>query len=173
MFQSILLCTHGTQGARAAERLVFEQLAVVRPQTKIVVLTVIDQDLQNMTGDDRLNSSASNAPHLNQAQQQVGKVIEEEWERIRNSYPRSDTAKFHHPVGPLEETMAKAARVLGCDCIVIGPQRQSRRLLKLQMDQGQRSRLDNGKLHPLLPCPLLVAPALDERNERSWIPTQL
>ena len=158
MFDSILLCTHGTEGARKAETLVFDDLCEKSSDLKVTVLTIIDQDWQSMTGDDWLNSSKTQATFLNYVEQQLGEEIKEDWQRIRSRFPASERAEFTSIVGPLEESIAGVAAKFECDLIVIGAHRESRRLFNLKMEKGLRARLKNAKLHPLLPCPLLIAP---------------
>ncbi len=158
MFKSILLCTHGTAGAQNAEQLVFHELAGKSEDISIIVLTIIDEDWRSMTGDDWLNSSKTHATFLNHVEGQLGEEIEEDWQRIRNKYPASTNADFIKVVGPLEETIAREAAKRQCDLIVIGPHRETKRFFNLKMEKGLRARMTNAKLHPLLPCPLLIAP---------------
>ncbi|MEA2115990.1 MAG: universal stress protein [Thermodesulfobacteriota bacterium] len=164
MFTSLLLCTHGTAGGRHAERLVFDELCVKNPDLQITVLTIIDQDWQDMTGDDWLNSSKTHTTFLDHVQRQMQEENEEDWQRIREKYPAAARATFAGVVGPIEETIAREAKKRKCDLIVIGPYRESRRLFNLKMEKGLRSRIDTAKLHSILPCPLLIAPPLDQTD---------
>lgn len=161
MFTSLLLCTHGTQGARQAEQLVFAELCLKSKDVQVTVLTIIDQDWQAMTGDDWLNSSKTHTTFLDHVEQQMQEENEEDWQRIRSHYPAASGATFVGKVGPIEETMVREAKKRKCDLIVIGPHLESRRLFNLKMEKGLRSRIDTLKLHKILPCPLLVAPVGD------------
>ncbi|WP_457573669.1 universal stress protein [Desulfolithobacter sp.] len=158
MFTSLLLCTHGTDGARQAEQLVFDNLCTENPALVVTVLTIIDQDWRSMTGDDWLNSSKTHTTFLNYVENQMQKENEEDWQRIREQYPAAARAVFASVVGPIEQTIAAEARKRNCDLIVIGPYRESRRLFNLTMEKGLRSRIDALRLHKMLPCPMLVAP---------------
>ena len=158
MFTSLLLCTHGTAGAQLAEHLVFADLYAKNPDLEITVLTIIDQDWQSMTGDDWLNSSKTHTTFLDHVERQMQEENEEDWQRIKATYPNASKARFVGVVGPIEKTIAAQARKLNVDCIVIGPYRESRRLFNLKMEKGLRSRLDAQTLHRLIPCPLLIAP---------------
>ena len=158
MFRSLLLCTHGTDGAKQAERLVFADLFPKNPEISVTVLTIIDQDWQEMTGDDWLNSSHTHTTFLDHVQQQMQEENEEDWQRIKEQYPLAGKASFIGAVGPIEETIVTRARQKKCDLIVIGPHRESKRLFNLQMEKGLRSRINPVTLHKILPCPLLVAP---------------
>jgi len=161
MFTSLLLCSHGTPGARQAEHLVFDELCVRNPALHVTVLTIIDQDWQLMTGDDWLNSSKTHTTFLDHVQRQMQEENEEEWQRIRDTYPIAEKTLFAGVVGPIEETIAGQAEKRNVDLIVIGPYRESRRLFNLKMEKGLRSRIDTAKLHPILPCPLLIAPPVN------------
>jgi nucleotide-binding universal stress UspA family protein len=161
MFTSLLLFTHGTPGARQAERLVFDELCLKNPDLQVTVLTIIDQDWQLMTGDDWLNSSKTHTTFLDHVERQMREESEEQWQRIRKKYPNAERAAFVSVVGPIEETIAGEAGKRKADLIVIGPYRESRRLFNLKMEKGLRARIDTAKLHPILPCPLMIAPPVD------------
>jgi len=161
MFTSILLCTHGTAGAKQAERLVFAELLKKNPELRVTVLTIIDQDWQNMTGDDWLNSSKTHTTFLDHVEKQMREENEEDWQRIRDKYPSAAKAQFVGKVGAIEETIVSEAEKRECDLIVIGPYLKSRRLFNLKMEKGLKARIDAIKLHKLLPCPLLIAPVVD------------
>ncbi len=157
MFNHILLCTHGTEGAQKAEAFVFKQLDV-NSNLKVSVLTVLDEDWRKMTGDDWLNSSKTHAAFLDHVEEQVGEEIAEEWQRIRDSYPSAAQAVFIQRTGAIAETITRVAEELGCDLIVIGPYYQSKGFLSDHAGKGLRDTMKNKILHPLLPCPLLIAP---------------
>ena len=62
-------------------------------------------------------------------------------------------------VGGIEETIAEVAAKLGCDLIVIGPyNKKPNRLTSMVMEKGLADTIANKKLHPLLPCPVLIVP---------------
>ncbi len=157
MFTSLLLCTHGTAGAKQAEYLVFKELCAKNPDLQVTVLTIIDQDWQDMTGDDWLNSSKTHTTFLDHVERQMQEENEEDWQRIKEKYPAAAQATFVGEVGPIETTIAAVAGKRKTDLIVIGPYRKSRRLFNLKMEKGLRARIDTAKLHPILPCPLLIA----------------
>lgn len=157
MFNHILLCTHGTEGAQKAEAFVFKQSAII-PDLKVSVLTVLDEDWRGMTGDDWLNSSKTHAAFLDHVEEQVSEEIAEEWQRIKDSYPVALQANFLQRTGAIAETITKVAAELGCDLIVVGPCYVSKGFLAGQPRKGLRDTIKNKILHPLLPCPLLIAP---------------
>ncbi len=164
MFKTILLCTHGTPGAMHAERLVFSELYEEFPEIKIIVLSIIDEDWRDMTGDDWLNSSKTHTDFLNHVEQQMRDENEEDWQRIKKTHPAAAMASFISVVGPIEDMINSQARKLDCDLIVIGPWRKSRRLFNLKMEKGLRARIDPAKLQQDLPCPLLISNPLKPRK---------
>lgn len=156
MFKHILLCTHGSEGAQKAEAFVFKELAI-DAGLAVSVLTVLDEDWRLMTGDDWLNSSKTHTAFLDHVEEQVGEEIAEEWQRIRDSYPTASQAKFLQRTGSIAETITRVAEMLTCDLIVIGPYQKSKGFFT-HAEKGLRARMKNETLHPLLPCPLLIAP---------------
>lgn len=157
MFKHVLLCTHGTEGAKKAEVLVFQKLEA-DPKLKVSVLTVLDEDWREMTGDDWLNSSKTHTTFLDHVEDQMNEEIAEEWQRIKKTYPVAKQVEFFQSTGNIAETITKAARKLACDLIVIGPYCKSKKFSIHSTGMGLRARMKNQDLHPLLPCPLLIAP---------------
>ncbi|MDX1763706.1 MAG: universal stress protein [bacterium] len=151
MFEKILLCTHGTPGAERAEKLVFERFVDNGAGAHITVLTVINEDWKLMTGDDWLNSSRTRNDFRLHVARQVSAEIDEDWARLKKSYPPAAQAHFIKEVGPVEETIAETARSQGCDLIVIGPYQK-------KQGRGFKARIENKRFHHHLSCPLLVAP---------------
>jgi len=151
MFNNILLCTHGTPGAQIAEKLVFNKLLPESSNTMtITVLTIINEDWKWMLGDDWLNTSKTRNVFMTHVDDQLGREIETDWARIKDTFPAASAFKFMKTVGPVEATIAEVSRKLGCDLIVIGPYQK-------KQGKGFKARLKNKALHPLLPAPLLIA----------------
>ncbi len=157
MFTNILLCTHGTDGAKKAEAFVFEKLKA-DPKLNITVLTVLDEDWRQMTGDDWLNSSKTHTTFLDHVEAQMNEEIAEEWQRITAAYPIAEQAKFIQRTGNIAEAICQTAKELACDLIVIGPWQKSKKFSIHSTRVGLKATLKNKELHPLLPCPLLIAP---------------
>lgn len=159
MFEKILLCTHGSPGAQKAEELVFTELAEhVKPEN-VTVLTIIDADWSEMSTDDWLNTSTTRTTFKSYVQEQLGREIEADWQRIKDKYPFSEKARFSMVVGNIEETIAESAENLKSNLVVLGPRCiKPRRLFSVNMEPGLADHISNKKLHPLLPCPLLIAP---------------
>jgi nucleotide-binding universal stress UspA family protein len=159
MFTNILLCTHGSKGAQKAERYVFAEVRKQLPSARITVLTIIDKDWSSMSSDDWLNTSTTRTQFKDYVQEQLTREIEEDWTRIRAEYGLGDEYRFMNVVGGIEETIAEVAEKLGCDLIVLGPyHKKPRRLTSVVMAKGLADTISNKILHPLLPCPILIAP---------------
>ncbi len=157
MFHNILLCTHGTDGAQRAEQFIFKQMAA-DPELKVTLLTVLDEDWRLMTGDDWLNSSKTQTTFLDHVEEEASSEIAEEWQRIKKQYPQAEQATFLQRTGGIAETITGVAQELGCDLIVIGPTKEKKGFLRGGNEKGLKATMKNTQLHPLLPCPLLVAP---------------
>ncbi|MEA3467808.1 MAG: universal stress protein [Thermodesulfobacteriota bacterium] len=157
MFNHVLLCTHGTDGARKAEAFIFEQLEA-DPHLKVTVLTVLDEDWREMTGDDWLNSSKTHTTFLDHVENQMNEEIAEEWQRIKKTYPAAEQVDFLQRTGSIAGTITKVAKELGCDLITIGPYGKKKKFSIYATGMGLKARMENQELHPLLPCPLLIAP---------------
>ena len=151
MFQHILLCTHGTPGARQAEALVFETLLPMFPDAKITVLTVFNQDWDLMTGDDWLNTSTTRNTFRSHVETQLARETEAHWETIRERYPVASQHRFMHVFGPVEETLAEVARKRNCDLVVMGAWQK-------KMAKGFKHRIKPDKLHPAMAVPMMIAP---------------
>ncbi len=157
MFTSILLCSHGSEGAQKAEKYVFEKLIPSFPDAEITLLTIIDKDWSTMSSDDWLNTSTTRTVFKDYVQEQLGREIDEDWNRIRKIYPTSQAARFMKVVGGIEETVAEVAAKLHCDLVVLGGiNKKPMRLLSVTMHKGLAATISNDVLHPLLPCPLMV-----------------
>lgn len=157
MFNHILLCTHGSEGARCAERFAFQKMEA-DPDLKVSVLTVLDEDWRSMTGDDWLNSSKTHATFLDHVQDQVSEEIVQEWDRIRNAYPHASGVEFIQRTGKIAEIITGVAGENRCDAIAIGPCRKKKGLFSTPPSKGLRDTLKNKEFHRLLPCPLIVVP---------------
>ena len=159
MFNHLLLCTHGTPGARRAENFFFNTLWPGFPEARATVLTVVNQDWNVMVGDDWLNSSATRNAFRNHVDRQLADEIEEDWQRLRDTHDLASRCGFKRIFGPVEATIVEVAQHLSCDLIVIGPYQQ-------KQGKGFKHRLQNKVLHPLLHIPLMVAPGdRDGKND--------
>lgn len=159
MYKNILLCTHGSQGAQKAEEYVFTKLMPGFPGATISVLTIIDKDWAEMSTDDWLNTSTTRTQFKDYVDEQLGREIGADWQRIKESYPQAEQVSFYKVVGGIEETIVELAEKIDSDLIVVGPYfKKPKRLFSTRMTPGLADTLDNKKLHPILPCPLVIVP---------------
>lgn len=157
MFTNILLCTHGSEGAKLAEKYVFETMLVQVPDAQLTILTIVDKDWSVMTGDDWLNSSGTRNRFIDYVDEQLGREVAEDWERIRTTYTVPKNVRFMKVAGDIEETIAEVAEELHSELVVLGGfMKKPFRLTSVKMTPGLAARISNEKLHPLLPCPLLT-----------------
>lgn len=159
MFSRILLCTHGSAGAQKAEEYVFTQLVPAFPQARLTVLTIIDKDWSMMSSDDWLNTSTTRTQFKDYVEEQLGREIDVDWQRIKATYSLAESARFIKVVGEIEATIAEVAGSTESQLVVIGAfNKKPKRLFSVDMAPGLAATLVNEKLHPLLPCPLLTIP---------------
>jgi len=159
MFTKILLCTHGSAGAQKAEDYVFTHLLPKSSSAELTVLTIIDKDWSSMSTDDWLNTSTTRTQFKDYVEEQLGREIAEDWQRIKDKYPLAEQAKFIKVAGDIEETIAEVAEKLNSELIILGAyHKKPSRLFSIKMTPGLAATLSNVKLHPLLPCPLLTVP---------------
>jgi nucleotide-binding universal stress UspA family protein len=159
MFTKILLCTHGSAGAQKAEEYLFTKLLPKSGTVELTVLTIIDKDWSSMSTDDWLNTSTTRTQFKDYVEEQLGREIAEDWQRIKDTYPLAERAKFIKVAGNIEETIAEVAEKLQSDIIILGAyNKKPSRLFSVKMTPGLAATLSNTKLHPLLPCPILTVP---------------
>lgn len=149
-YTKILLASHNTPGARAAER---AALAIAADSGATIDHLVVVPDLwKGMTGDDWLNNAAT--------QQQYGSYVEAELQRELQEHSRQleqqVTARgvdYHCRVEQGEPDRVVAAIIADgdYDLVVMGGRRP-------KGVDGLRSRMLTERLHQLHHAPLLVIP---------------
>ncbi|WP_264982384.1 universal stress protein [Pseudodesulfovibrio portus] len=144
----ILLATHGTPGARKAERLARQWADAYG--AKVTVLSIINEAWGDMTCDDWLNTSTTRNNFGSYVAGEIAKEIDAVWNRVRTDFEGVDI-DFLSKGGKLEEVLAEAAEKTGADVAIMGTWQ------KVQAP-GFKDRFENKRLHPQMPCPLVVAP---------------
>ncbi len=144
----ILLATHGTPGARKAEALARQWAK--RYGAKVTVLSIINEGWGDMTCDDWLNTSTTRNRFGSYVAEEIAKEIDAVWTRVREEFDGVEL-DFLSKGGKLEDVLAEAAEKVAPDVAVMGTWQ------KVQAP-GFRDRFENKRLHPLMPCPLVVAP---------------
>lgn len=148
-FRHILLASHDTPGARAAERLA---LSILTSGGHLRQLYVVPDLWKGMLGDDWLNNAAT--------QDRFGRYLEQELEeesrRARKrleaeAHQRGLEYSFVRVLGKPAESLLAQAQEQTPDLVVIGAPRP-------KGIPGLRSRMDLKILLPALRLPLLIAP---------------
>ncbi|MBM3571460.1 MAG: universal stress protein [Alphaproteobacteria bacterium] len=150
--RALLLASHGTAGARAAERLAFELCA---PDGRVHHLVVIPEFWKGMLGDDWLNNAAV---HL-----RFGRYVESQLEREIVAHAADVEAQAKRGgvgysgevrLGQPAECLAAVAATGDYGLVIIGSPRP-------RGTPGYRSRLRVETLTKALKAPLLIAPHPD------------
>lgn len=149
LFRNILLASHGTDGARAAERLAY---AFCGPRTRLHHLIVVPDFWKGMMGDDWLNNASTRDRYGRYVESLLGEEIRRHVNRMQREATRRRIRYAHEIVlgKPTECLIARAAQTR-FDLIVVGAPRP-------KGAPGLRSRLYLDRLAPTLTAPLLVAP---------------
>lgn len=147
---TLLLCCHGTAGARAAVRLALEIASA--GATTIVQGYVVPALWAGMQGDDWLNNASTRDDFARHLERQLIEEAESAFAEVERGCQAAGLAwrgVLKHGE-PTAELLALAAEVRP-DLVVIGPPRP-------KGEPGLRSRLDLERFVRGLACPLLIAP---------------
>ena len=145
----VLIASHGTPGARAAERAVLELAA---PAATIFHLVVVPDFWKSMMGDDWLNNASTRAAYGRHIESQLAQEIEQH----RLSLEREIRASGRHyemkvVIGKPDEALLDYAAAIRPDLVVIGAPRP-------RGAPGLRSRMRVEKLVGALDVALVVIP---------------
>jgi nucleotide-binding universal stress UspA family protein len=148
--RNLLLCHHGTAGARAAEAYAYE---VALPGTTTLVHCLVVPELwAGMQGDDWLNNAATRDTFGRYVEDMLENDAKRELAAVESRCRERGVAyqaavRFGEPA---EIVLAVAAEI-AADVVVIGTPRR-------KGEEGLRSRMELEKLVRGLRCPLLIAP---------------
>jgi len=144
----ILLATHGTPGARKAEDLAKQWAKTYG--AKVTVLSIINEAWGDMTCDDWLNTSTTRNRFGSYVAGEIASEIQKVWDRISDDMNGIET-EFISESGTLDDALVAAAEKVNPDVVIMGTWQ------KVQAP-GFKDRFQNKRLHPQMPCPLVVAP---------------
>lgn len=148
-FQRILLASHGTPGAQAAEAAAF---ALAAPGAQIDLLTIVPEFWKGMLGDDWLNNAAAHIRFGRYVENQLEREIAEHAGGLaRASRERGLGFEWEFRLGRPADCVLAVAAEHPFDLVVIGSPRP-------KGAPGFRSRLDLETLVRGLKVPLYVAP---------------
>ena len=147
-FAHILVASHGTPGAQAAERAAFE-LGRARRLSHLIVVP----DLwRGMMGDDWLNNASTREVYGKYVENELQREIQSHIDRIRPHAAARDIAyEFRVVLGEPTDCLLEYSREAAPDLVVIGSPRP-------KGVSGLRSRMHPEQLAGALAMPLLVVP---------------
>jgi nucleotide-binding universal stress UspA family protein len=147
--ERVLIASHGTPGARAAEHAALELAA---PGATIFHLVVVPDFWRGMMGDDWLNNASTRAAYGRHVEAQLAREIEEHRAALEQVV-RAGGRRYELKVvlGQPDAALLDYAATLRPDIVVIGAPRP-------KGSPGLRSRMRVEKLVGALGAPLLVVP---------------
>lgn len=145
----ILIASHGTPGARAAEHAALEMAA---PAATLLHLVVVPDFWKGMMGDDWLNNASTRAAYGRHVESQLAREIEAHRlaleQQIRSAGRRYEMKAV---LGRPAEALIEHAAATRPDLVVIGSPRP-------RGAPGLRSRMRVERLAGALPAPLMIIP---------------
>jgi len=145
----ILLASHGSQGARAAERLA---LSYCVPGTRLHHLIVVPEFWKGMMGDDWLNNISTREAFKDYMESTLEAEVRREIIRLeRNARKRGIRYDFEMAFGNPADCLLARLKRGGIDLVVMGSLRPKGRT-------GYRSRMLTDGVLRAIKVPLLIAP---------------
>jgi nucleotide-binding universal stress UspA family protein len=146
----LLLCHHGTAGARRAEELAHE--VAVPGTTTLVHCLVVPEFWAGMQGDDWLNNASTRDAFGDYVENMLENDAKRELAAValrckERGLAYESVMRFGNPA----ETAIAVAGEIGADFVLIGSPRK-------KGEEGINSRMELEKLVRGLKCPLLIAP---------------
>ena len=158
-YQKILLASHGTDGARAAETVALDLCAHQSTKTSMHHLLVVPDFWKGMMGDDWLNNAVTQIRFGKYVENQLVNETADEVERIEALAEEQGIAiasEVH--LGKPADLLLQVANDSGADCVVIGSPRP-------KGEPGYRSRMVLETLVRDLSVPLLIVPHPGNPND--------
>jgi len=147
--KNILLASHGTDGARAAEKMAFE---FCTDGAALHHLVVVPSLWKGMTGDDWLNNGSTRNTFRDYLEGELEKEVRVHLQRmIEETDELGISYSYDVVVGEPDECLLKSSRERDCSLVIIGSPRPKGK-------SGLRSRM---RLEPPmrgLSIPLMIAP---------------
>jgi nucleotide-binding universal stress UspA family protein len=150
---NVLLASHGTDGAIAAEKMA---LSLCSKGTKLHHLIVVPTLWEGMTGDDWLNNGSTRDTFRRYLETELGREVDEHCERVSLA---ADERELEYSktivVGEPDECLLTASNNNAYDLVIIGSPRP-------KGVKGIRSRMTVESLARSLAIPLLIVPYPNE-----------
>lgn len=149
MNKNILLASHGTEGAMAAEKMA---LSLCEEGAKLHHLLVVPTLWEGMTGDDWLNNGSTRDRFRRYLEAELEKEVDEHCERI-STQAKDKSVNYSNEViiGEPEDCLLKACQKEEYELVVMGSPRP-------KGIKGLRSRMSTEPLTRSLSVPLLIVP---------------
>jgi len=149
MTKNILLASHGTEGAMAAEKMA---LSLCEEGAKLHHLLVVPTLWEGMTGDDWLNNGSTRDRFRRYLEAELEKEVDEHCERI-STQAKDKSVNYSNEViiGEPEDCLLKACQKEEYELVVMGSPRP-------KGIKGLRSRMSTEPLTRSLSVPLLIVP---------------
>jgi len=145
----VLLASHGTPGARAAER---AAIALAAPGATVFHLVVIPDFWKGMMGDDWLNNASTRADYGRHVESQLAAEIAAHRQALEREVLASGRRYENRTVlGRPDEALLAYAAEIGPELVVMGARRAPGA-------PGLRSRMKVEPLAATLRVPLLIVP---------------
>lgn len=145
----ILLASHGTEGAMAAERMAFR---ICAKGAKLHHLIVVPTLWQGMTGDDWLNNGSTRDRFRRYLESELGREVDGHCDRVSRC-ARENELEYSSEIllGEPDECLINSCRKQEYDLVVMGSPRPKGK-------KGLRCRMKTEPLVRTLGAPLLIAP---------------
>ena len=148
-YTHIVLASHGTPGAQAAER---AALALLPTGARVSQLVIVPDFWKGMMGDDWLNNASTRDAYGRHVERQLEREIAEQVARVRGqAEERGLRFESRIELGKPAQCLIEFAAGLRPNLVVIGSPRP-------RGVRGIRSRMDLEALVRALAAPLLIAP---------------
>ena len=146
---NVLLASHGTEGARAAERMALE---ICDKGASLHHLVVVPGLWKGMTGDDWLNNGSTRDTFRRYLEQELGEEIDAHCDKLRVE-ATAHALRYSREirVGEPDECLLEASAEQGYDLVIMGSPRPKGK-------PGLRSRMNTKPLARSLSVPLLIVP---------------
>jgi nucleotide-binding universal stress UspA family protein len=147
--KNILLPSHGTEGAQAAER---AALAMCTAESTLNHLLVVPDFWKGMMGDDWLNNGSSRDRYARYLESELGKEVDEHISRVK-AQAEAKGIKYHCEIvlGSPEQCLTNACDETQYDLVVMGSPRPKGK-------PGLRSRMATDKISKQISIPVLKVP---------------
>ena len=151
--KNVLLASHGTEGAQAADRMA---LRICEKGTKLHHLVVVPTLWQGMTGDDWLNNGGVRNRFRRYLENEIGKEIDEHCDKLN---AEADAHELDYSkeirVGDPDKCLLEVSSNGDYDLVIMGSTRPKGK-------EGLRSKMHTKPLIKSLSIPLFIVPFPDD-----------